>query len=104
MRACKPSLFPKCDIKNPDQNNPNCDNATADPVKGRILKADVSGSDVIITVGVGSDQGVGKSGWSGKVLQPVSPPPDRRPASTSLAAIFCLTVCLYSLVSPSDCG
>lgn len=69
VRACKPSAWPKCDIKNPDAKNPNCDNATADPVKGRVLKADVSGSDVIITVGVGSDQGVGKSGWSGKVLR-----------------------------------
>ncbi len=69
VRACKPSLWPKCDIKNPDPKNPNCDNATADPVKGRVLKADVSGSDVIITIGVGSDQGVGKTGWRGVVLR-----------------------------------
>jgi hypothetical protein len=69
VRACKPSAWPKCDIKNPDSKNPNCDNATADPVKGRVLKADVQGSDVIITIGIGSDQGVGKSGWRGTMLR-----------------------------------
>jgi hypothetical protein len=69
VKACPASKWPKCDLKAPDANNPNCDNATADPVKGRVLKADVQGSDVIITIGVGTDQGVGKSGWSGKVLR-----------------------------------
>lgn len=68
VKACA-GKFPPCDKKNPDPKNPNCDNLTADPVKGRVLKADVQGSDVIITVGVGTDQGVGKSGWSGKVLR-----------------------------------
>jgi hypothetical protein len=68
VKACKPTQWPKCDIKNPDPNNPNCDNATADPVTGRVIKNEVQGSDVIITVAAGTDQGVAK-GWTGRVLR-----------------------------------
>lgn len=61
--------FPKCpDYRNPDPNNPNCDNAKAEPVKGRIIKPDVSGNQVIITINKGSEQGVQK-GWKGQILR-----------------------------------
>jgi hypothetical protein len=69
VRACKPSQWPKCvDFNNPDPNNPNCDNATAPPVTGRVIKNEVAGADTIITIGIGSDAGVGK-GWTGRVLR-----------------------------------
>ncbi len=69
VHACKPTAWTKClDINNPDPNNPNCDNATAPPVTGRVIKNEVAGSDTIITVGIGSDSGVGK-GWKGHVLR-----------------------------------
>jgi len=69
VKACPATKWPKCpDIKNPDPNNPNCDNAKADPVTGKILHPEVQGGDVLITIGVGTDQGVGK-GWKGHVLR-----------------------------------
>ena len=69
VRACKTKDFPKCaDVNNPDADNPNCDNATAPPVTARVIKNEVQGSDVIITIAAGSDQGVGK-GWRGHILR-----------------------------------
>jgi len=61
--------FPKCpDPKNPDPNNPNCDNIKVPPVIGRIVGNSVSGSDLIITIGQGSNAGVAKT-WSAVVLR-----------------------------------
>lgn len=69
IKACPKSKWPKCmDINNPDPQNPNCDDAKADPVTGRVIKTEIQGSDVVITISGGSDQGVGK-GWRGKVLR-----------------------------------
>ena len=67
--ACKPKDFPKCpDINNPDPDNPNCDHATAAPVTARVIHNEIQGTDTLITISAGSDQGVGK-GWSGHVLR-----------------------------------
>jgi hypothetical protein len=75
VRACKPSQWPKCaDINNPDPQNPNCDNAKADPVVTRIMKNEVQGSDLIITIGAGSNSGV-KKGWKANVLRGESDSP-----------------------------
>ena len=69
VKACPKTKWPKCpDIANPDPQNPNCDDAKADPVTGRVLKTEIQGSEVLITISGGSDQGVGK-GWKGKVLR-----------------------------------
>lgn len=68
VKSCK-GQFPKCpDVNNPDPANPNCDNAKAPPVTGRILKNEVSGSDLLITIAGGSNSGV-KKGWTGTVLR-----------------------------------
>jgi hypothetical protein len=69
VRACPKSKWGKClDINNPDANNPNCDDATAPPVTGRVIKNEIQGTDTLITVAAGSDQGVGKT-WKGHVLR-----------------------------------
>jgi hypothetical protein len=68
VKKCPASKWPKCDIKAPDQNNPNCDNATADPITGRVIKNEVQGNDVLITIAVGKDQGVA-TGWKGHLLR-----------------------------------
>jgi hypothetical protein len=74
VKACPKSKWPKCNLAAPDPNNPNCDDAKADPVTGQIIHNEVSGSDVLITISVGSDQGVGK-GWKGSVLRADSEAP-----------------------------
>ncbi len=68
IKACKPKDWPPCpDKNNPDDANPNC-RVKAQPVMGRVIGKTVQGSDVIVQVGVGSDQGI-KKGWTGKVLR-----------------------------------
>ncbi|MBV8760109.1 MAG: hypothetical protein JO257_22650 [Deltaproteobacteria bacterium] len=66
-KACKISNFPPCAPDAPDPDNPRC-NVKANPVTGRIVENKVSGSDVLITIAVGSDNGVQKT-WKGAVLQ-----------------------------------
>jgi hypothetical protein len=69
VRACKASSFPKCpDPKNPDKDNPNCDNIKIPPVVGTIIGSTVQGGDLVITIGAGSEQGIG-SDWRGVVLK-----------------------------------
>lgn len=72
-KACKISQFPACDPSAPDPDNPKCDIKAA-PVVGRIIGNQVSGSEVLITIGVGSEKGVAK-GWTGKVLRGESDSP-----------------------------
>jgi hypothetical protein len=69
-KACMRNVaknFPPCDKSNPDPDNPKC-NEKAAPVTGRVIKTEVQGGDVVVTIAVGSDQGVGK-GWTGRVLR-----------------------------------
>jgi hypothetical protein len=69
VKSCPKSKWSKClDINNPDPQNPNCDDATAPPVTGRVIKNEVQGSDVLITIAAGTDQGVSKA-WKGRVLR-----------------------------------
>jgi hypothetical protein len=65
--ACKPRDFPPCNPAAPDPENYNC-NKKADPIVGRIISNQVQGGDTVITVAVGSDQGVTRE-WRGQVLR-----------------------------------
>jgi hypothetical protein len=68
VRSCK-TVFPKCpDPKNPDPANPNCDNVKIPPVIARIIGNKVSGSDVVITIGAGTNSGV-QDKWRATVLR-----------------------------------
>lgn len=68
VASCR-GKFPRCpDARNPDPNNPNCDHAKVDPVKARLLKSEVQGADVLITISAGSDAGIEK-GWKGQILR-----------------------------------
>lgn len=69
VKACPKTKWPKCiDIANPDPNNPNCDDAKADPVNGRVIRTEVQGNEVLITISVGSDSKISQS-WKGHVLR-----------------------------------
>jgi len=68
VKSCKATQWPKCDLANKDPQNPNCDNAKADPVTTRVLKYLVQGSDTIITIGAGTNQGIAK-GWKATILR-----------------------------------
>jgi hypothetical protein len=69
-KACMRNVaanFPPCDKSNPNSENPKC-NVKDPPVTGRVIKNEVQGGDVVITIAAGSEQGVGK-GWTGRVLR-----------------------------------
>ena len=69
IKACPKSKWPKClDINNPDPQNPNCDDAVAAPVTGMVIKTEVQGTDTLITIAAGSDQGISQT-WTGHVLR-----------------------------------
>ncbi len=68
VASCKKSQWPKCNIAAPDPQNPNCDDAKADPVTARVLKQETQGGEIVITVGAGSSSGVAKS-WRAQVLR-----------------------------------
>jgi hypothetical protein len=66
-KACKLKDFPPCDKNAPDAENPKCQ-MKANPVTARVIKNEVQGSDVLITIGIGSDGNVAKD-WKGQVLR-----------------------------------
>lgn len=61
----KPAPWPACDYSKKDPNNPNCDIKLKLPA--RVIDVNVQGSDTVITVDKGSNNGVAQ-GWTGKVL------------------------------------
>ncbi|MEO8701099.1 MAG: hypothetical protein ABI867_13705 [Kofleriaceae bacterium] len=62
IKSCKPKDWPPCpDKNNPDESNPNC-RVKAQPLIGRIVRKDVRGSETVLVVGIGKNQGV-KKGW-----------------------------------------
>jgi len=68
VKACKPSDWGPCpDKKKPDPENPNCP-VGGEPVVGRVIQKVQQGGDLLITVGAGTDQGVGKS-WKAQVVR-----------------------------------
>src|SRR5262249_7533995 len=68
VKRCK-TVFPACkDPNNPDPATPNCANIKLPPVMGRIIANSVSGSEVIITIGAGTNSGVQKN-WGATVLR-----------------------------------
>ena len=66
-KACKLKDFPPCDKSAPDADNPKC-SIKANPITGRVIKTEVQGSETLVTIAVGEDQGVAK-GWTGRVLR-----------------------------------
>lgn len=69
-KACMKNVaanFPPCDKANPNPENPKC-NQKADPVVARVMATSVRGSEVVLTIGAGSAQGV-QGGWKGQVLR-----------------------------------
>jgi len=72
-KACKLKDFPPCDRNAPDPENLKC-GIKANPIAGRVIKAEVQGNDTVITIAAGSDQGVDKS-WVGKVMRADSESP-----------------------------
>jgi hypothetical protein len=62
-----PSVFPPCDKTHPDMDNYNC-TLKAPPKVARVIAVSVQGNDVVITLGIGSDEGVGTD-WKGNVLR-----------------------------------
>jgi hypothetical protein len=74
VRACKPSAWPKCDLNNPDPQNPNCDNAKPDPVITRVLTNVVENGEMVITIAGGTNNGI-KKDWKGVVLRGQSDDP-----------------------------
>ena len=74
MRACKPFAdhWPPCpDPKQPDPNNPRCDGIKVPPVFARIVGNNISGSQLLITIGAGSAQGITKD-WKATVMKGAS--------------------------------
>ena len=75
VKKCVPAKFPKCaNPAQPDPNNPNCDNIKLPPVLNRIIAKTIQGSDMIITIGAGSNLGV-QPNWTGTVLRGQSDAP-----------------------------
>jgi len=68
VKSCKPPDWPPCpDKKHPDPENPNCP-AGGEPVVGRVLQKVLQQGELVITIGAGSDQGVGKT-WKGQIVK-----------------------------------
>ena len=65
-KACKISQFPACDFTAPDPDNPKCD-VKAEPKTARIIGNQVQGSNVLITIALGTDSPPFSSKWSCKV-------------------------------------
>jgi hypothetical protein len=60
--------WPKCpDPRAPDPNNPNCDDIKVPPVLGRIIGTSIQGTEVIVTIGAGSNSGIEPT-WTAHVL------------------------------------
>jgi len=59
--------FPACDKSQPNPENPKC-LAKDPPVTARVIKNEVQGGEVTITIAVGSEKGVAQ-GWTGRVLR-----------------------------------
>jgi len=73
--ADKVHKWPKCpDARNPDPNNPNCDDIKIPPVIGRIIGSSIQGSEVIVTIGAGSNSGIAPN-WTAHVLSGASDQP-----------------------------
>jgi len=71
VKACTPDKFPPCIKAAPDPNNPNC-SAPADPIVGRIVGREADGSDLLLRIGAGSDQGITKA-WRAMVISGPDP-------------------------------
>ena len=74
-KACmaNKAIFPPCNPASPDPENWNCIKPK-DPVTARAIDIKISGGDTIVTVAVGSDNGVDRS-WKGVLLRGESSDP-----------------------------
>src|SRR5512140_8635 len=69
VKKCPARVFPPCpDPKKPDPENPNCDNIKVPPVVGRIINSSIQSGVVVVTIGAGSNSGVGDK-WRAVVLR-----------------------------------
>jgi hypothetical protein len=68
-KACmaNKAVFPPCNLAAPDPENWNCVKPK-DPVVGRAINLQVQGNDTIVTISVGTENGVDKA-WKGTVLR-----------------------------------
>ncbi len=64
VKACTKDNWPPCDMKAPDPQNPNC----GGPLTVRVIKNDVQGGELIITIGGGSGVGIQKD-WHAVILR-----------------------------------
>jgi len=67
IKACPKSAWPKCNLAAKDPQNPNCDDAKADPVRGRVVSVQSNSDGIVLTINRGQNNGV-EVGWSGAVL------------------------------------
>lgn len=65
-KACKIKDFPPCDFSAPDPDNPRCE-VKAEPKTARIIGNQVQGSNVRITIALGTDSVPFSSKWTCKV-------------------------------------
>ncbi len=72
VKACTPDKWVACDLKNPDSptnvGNPRCKIDNFKPFTGRVVKNDVQGNDLLVTISGGSAQGITKA-WRAQVLR-----------------------------------
>lgn len=67
-KACKLSDFKPCDPSAPDPDNPRCD-IKPEPKNARIIANQVQGSDVLITIAIGSESQGFSDKWGCRVVQ-----------------------------------
>jgi len=72
IKSCTIDKFPDCDLKNPSTptnvGNPKCKTQNFPPFTGRVIKNDLQGSDVLITISGGATQGITKA-WRAQVMR-----------------------------------
>ena len=77
FKMCKPSDFPPCAASIPPadkKKNPNCDGWKPPPIVAEITDVqDADGGGILVTIGVGTDQGVDK-GFKGVLLDDAGRP------------------------------
>ncbi|HEU0034132.1 MAG TPA: hypothetical protein VFQ53_26070 [Kofleriaceae bacterium] len=75
-------VYPCPDPRNPDPNNPNCDDIQIPPVMGRIVRHSVIGNQVEIVIMAGKKQLI-EAGWTAEIVRGGTdsvPPPIDAPA------------------------
>ena len=71
IKACKPKTTVAAvpTSTTPDPKNPNCDDAKAEPVIGRVIKNEIQGGDVLDHDRAPAATTASQKGWTGTVLR-----------------------------------